>query len=337
MTIPEDRRIVQPFRPAWWLPGPHLQTSWSAFTRRANLVDYRREAVTLPDGDELILDHVDGTRGPRLIILHGLEGSSYAVYVQGLAARASALGWAVTAYNFRSCARDPARPNRSLPNKSSRLYHAGETEDLNHVIELLAKREPGRTLLASGVSLGGNAILKLLGEQGASARLAAACTISVPYDLEACAVSLSRGVNRLYAAVFLRRLKGKVRYLADRFPAAAARVDIQRALGSRDFIEFDEALTAPLHGFAGAQDYYRRTSAIRYLPGIARPVLCINAADDPFQPPAALEAARKQVAAPVEIHVAASGGHAAFVQGSRPGATSAWAEDSAVAWLQKFS
>lgn len=323
------------FKPAWWLPGPHLQTSWSAFTRPIGLVAYRREAVDLPDGDEIILDHVDSSTGPRLILLHGLEGSSYAVYVQGLAARAVALGWAVTAFNFRSCARDPGNIDRALPNRTSRLYHAGETEDLNFVIELLARREPGRALLASGVSLGGNAILKLLGEQGTSARLAAACTISVPYDLEACAVSLSRGINRLYAAVFLRRLKAKVRGLAARFPETAARIDVTRALRSRDFIEFDAAVTAPLHGWASASDYYTRTSSVKFLAGIAKPVLCINAADDPFQPPPALEAARQRMRAPVSISIARTGGHAAFVQGTRPGATSSWAEEAAVAWLAR--
>lgn len=329
--------MQEPFRPAWWLPGPHLQTGWSAFTRPAKLVQYRREAVALPDGDELILDHVDGDRGPRLIILHGLEGSSYAVYVQGIAQRAAALGWAVTAFNFRSCARHPERRDESVPNKSARLYHAGETEDLNHILELLASREPGRPLVASGVSLGGNAILKLMGEQGANTRLTAACTISVPYDLAACAVSLSRGVNRIYSAVFLKRLKNKVRYLAANYPETAARIDIARALSSKNFLEFDEAVTAPLHGFAGAIDYYARTSSVGYLHGIQKPVLLINAADDPFQPPDALEKARARVRAPVEIHVAPRGGHAAFVQGSRPGATSAWAEGAAVAWLQKFS
>lgn len=328
---------MEPYRPSWWLPGPHLQTGWSAFTRAAKLVTYRREALATPDGDELILDHIDGTTGPRLIILHGLEGSSYAVYVQGIAQRASALGWAVTAFNFRSCARHPDRPDESVPNKSARLYHAGETEDLEHVIDTLAAREPGRPLLASGVSLGGNAILKLMGEQGTASRLTAACTISVPYDLEACAVSLSRGVNRVYSAVFLKRLKRKVRYLAETYPETAARVDVARALASKNFLEFDEALTAPLHGFTSAADYYRRTSSVGYLHGVQRPVLLINAADDPFQPPEALEKARARVRAPVEIHVAPRGGHAAFVQGSRPGATSAWAEGAAVSWLQKFS
>lgn len=107
------------FRPAWWLPGPHLQTSCSGLTRPVGLVRYRREAITRPDGDELILDHVDGA-GPRLFLLHGLEGSSHAVYVQGMAARAAAAGWAVTAINFRSCARDPDAPDRALPNRSRR-------------------------------------------------------------------------------------------------------------------------------------------------------------------------------------------------------------------------
>src|SRR5262249_55142310 len=148
------------FRPTGWLPGPHLQTSWAALTPPSALVSYRREEIELPDGGVLGLDHLGPAGEARPLLLHGPEGGSDAGYVQGMAARALGVGWAVTAINFRSCARDPADRERALPNRSARLYHAGETSDLDHVIRLTAAREPGRPLLAAGVSLGGNALLK---------------------------------------------------------------------------------------------------------------------------------------------------------------------------------
>ncbi len=141
------------------MPGAHAQTIWGSLTRSRSLVRFRREAVETPDGDELLLDHVDGPEAaPRVILLHGLEGSSYSVYLQGLASEIARRGWTATALNFRSCARDPADFRRMLPNRRPRLYHSGETSDLDFVVRRLAAR-PGRApLFAIGVSLGGNVL-----------------------------------------------------------------------------------------------------------------------------------------------------------------------------------
>ena len=163
------------FSPAWWLPGPHLQTAWGRVARSRRQVAFVREILETPDGDELVLDHVEGPAGsPRLIALHGLEGSSYSVYVQGFLAAAARLGWRGTALNFRSCARDPARLSRMLPNRRPRLYHSGETSDLDFVVRTLAAREPGTPLFAAGASLGGNVLLKWLGENPDQRLVAAA-------------------------------------------------------------------------------------------------------------------------------------------------------------------
>src|SRR5947209_1676700 len=151
------------FRPLWWLPGAHLQTVWRTVTHRRPLVPVRRERLETPDGDELWIDHVDGpAAAPRLLILHGLEGSSYSVYAQGLLAAARRMGWRASALNFRSCAREPAAPERWIPNRRARLYHSGETTDLGFVVSRLAGDVA--PLFAAGVSLGGNVLLKWLGE-----------------------------------------------------------------------------------------------------------------------------------------------------------------------------
>ena len=321
------------FRPTWWLPGPHLQSSWAAFTRPTALVRYRREAIETADGDELVLDHIDGPAGPRVILLHGLEGSAHAVYIQGMAALASRAGWAVTAVNFRSCARDPGQLDRMLPNRRPRLYHSGDTGDLDLVIGRLSEREPDRPFFGAGVSLGGNVLLKWLGERAGPSRITAAATISVPYDLAECAANLSGGVNRVYTSRFLRTLKPKVTELASRFPEARKIVDMAAADRAMTFAAFDHAVTAPLHGFTSAADYYARSSSLGFLGRIACPTLCISAADDPFQPRAALARAQAAASPATEVRITRTGGHAGFVQGSIPGATSAWAEQAAMTFF----
>ena len=176
--------------------------------------------LTTPDDDDLVLDHIDGPPGaPRVLVLHGLEGSSYSVYVQGLGRLVARAGWQATVMNFRSCARDPDRLSRGLANRQPRLYHSGETGDLTFVVRTLSAREPSGTLYAVGVSLGGNVLLKWLGEMGARSRIEAAVTISVPYDLLAAAPHLERGAGRFYARQFPEDAEGQGAGGARRFPA----------------------------------------------------------------------------------------------------------------------
>lgn len=327
---------TSPFRPAWWLRGPHGQTIWGSVTRRRRRVSLRRETLTTPDDDDLVLDHMDvagAHDGFRFLLLHGLEGSSFSVYMQGLMAAIAQLGFAATAVNFRSCARDPKRIFRSLPNRRPRFYHSGETSDLDFVIRTLRTRHPHVQLLGCGISLGGNVLLKWLGEHPGDASLAAAATLSVPYDLGAGAEFMTGGGGPFYVGRFLKTLRGKAAEVVRRFPEVADRIDLTAANAARTFREFDDAVTGPLHGFTGADDYYTRSSSIHFLDRITTPTLCISAEDDPFLPPAVLQRARSVASPSVEFLVTPVGGHTGFVTGRVPWRATHWAEEVMTRWL----
>jgi predicted alpha/beta-fold hydrolase len=298
-----------------------------------------REALETPDGDELILDHLatndrDGA-GPHAVLLHGLEGSAYSVYMQGVMALMAARGWRATAINFRSCARDPREITRMLPNRRPRMYHSGETTDFDFVIRTLTARHPDAPFAAFGVSLGGNALLKWLGENPSQKLVTAAATISVPYDLARGSRYMENPIGRYYLANFLQTLRPKAIRTARTFPEAAARIDVQRVRYSQTFYEYDDAATGPLHGFAGADDYYTRSSSIRFVGRIRTPTLCISAEDDPFLPKEVLPEVRAAASALVEFIVARSGGHVGFVTGPSPWKPRFWAEELLVGWLAK--
>jgi predicted alpha/beta-fold hydrolase len=315
------------FHPAWFLRGPHAQTIWGRLTRPRRLVKTRREVVTTPDGDELVLDHLDAPASPlHFVLMHGLEGSSNSVYMQGLLSVIQRRDASATVINFRSCARDPQDVRRMLPNRRPRFYHSGDTGDFDFVIRRLAQ-----PLVAIGASLGGNAVLKWLGENPEQKLIAAAATLSVPFDLAAGAAHLERGAGRWYVARFLRTLKKKVVDVTRTFPEI--RVDVDGALAARTFREFDDVATAPLHGFLDAEDYYRRSSSLFYLARIRTPTLCINAEDDPFLPPEALERARAAASPAVQMITTRCGGHVGFIGGISPWACVYWAEEVVVDWL----
>ncbi len=315
------------FRPAGWLPGAHAQTLWGRVARGRRRLPFERERFETPDGDELFVDWSGGPAGrPILIVLHGLEGSSFSLYVQGLLARADRAGWRGAAMNFRSCARNPLRPSRALPNLRPRLYHSGETGDFDFLVRAIAAREPGVEMAAVGVSLGGNVLLKWLGENPGQKLVRRAGAISAPYDLAAGARKLERGVGRLYTGALLRTLRAKALDTARRFPEAAARIDLARTRRARTFREFDDAATAPLHGFAGVDDYYARSSSIGFLASIDTPTLCISARDDPFLPAEAVDRARLAASPAVRFTVSERGGHVGFVAGPVPWRSFSWAE-----------
>ncbi len=282
------------------------------------------------DGDFVDLDWAAAPAAagaPRLLVLHGLEGSSRSHYAIGLMRGAVARGWGAVTLNFRSCSGEL--------NRHHQFYHSGQTEDLDHVVELLLARAGGAPLVAVGVSLGGNVLLKWLGERGAAAPagLAAAVGVSVPFDLVPCARELDRGLKRhVYAANFLSTMRAKVRGKAARDPAFAARVDLALALRSRSFAEYDRAVTAPLNGFADERDYWIRASSGPYLWRIRRPTLLISALDDPIVPPDALPDPR---ALPpwVRAEFLPRGGHAAFLDGRWPWRVDSWAERRALEFL----
>jgi len=325
---------ARPFTPAWWVPGPHLQSSWARIFRSRRLITFEREVLTTPDGDELMLDHADGPAGsPRVLLLHGLEGSAHSLHTQGLALLVARLGWRSTVLNFRSCARDPADIRRRLPNRRPRLYHSGETGDLDFVVRLLAGRDPGAPLFSIGFSLGGNVLLKWLGEQGAASAIRAASVISVPYDLAVSSRFLERRTGRIYARHFMTRLRAKARALLEAFPEETRHLHAARIEGCRTFAEFDDCLTAPLHGFASAADYYQRSSSVGFLARIEVPTLCISSLDDPFCPAEGVTRAIAAAGPQVSFEVTKHGGHVGFVAGRLPWRPVYWAEERAIAWL----
>jgi hypothetical protein len=257
-------------------------------------------------------------------VLHGLEGSSRSHYVSGLLRLGRAAGWHSVAFNFRSCSGELNR----LP----RFYHSGETGDLAWVVKELVGRAPGVPIGAVGVSLGGNVLLKWLGEVGDAAppELRGAVGISVPFDVAACARVLDRGVRRLvYAANFLRTMRSKVIEKARRYPGF---VDVAAMRRARTFARYDRVVTAPLNGFRDEVDYWVRASSGPYLPRIRRPTLLLGAEDDPIVPGRTLPDPRR-LPSNVRAEFTARGGHAGFLEGRWPWRAASWAERRAVEFL----
>lgn len=324
------------FTPAWFLKNPHAQTVWGRLTRPRRLVRFRREILTTPDDDELVLDHLDAPVRDarfRFILLHGLEGSSHSVYMQGVLATIARHGFAATAINFRSCARELHNVYRSLPNRRPRFYHSGETGDLDFVIRTLTAREPHVPLLAFGASLGGNVLLKWLGEHPSQTAIAAAATLSVPYDLAAGSKFLENRAGRFYVASFVKTLAKKTEWLLANFPETREKVSLDKVRRARTFREFDDAATGPLHGFTGADDYYAQSSSIGFLDRITTPTLCVSAEDDPFLPHEVLARAQEVASPSVEFIVTKTGGHVGFIGGKLPWRCEYWAEELVVQWL----
>jgi len=300
------------YRPAWWLRNPHAQTMWGKFVRRRPKARTTTECLQSMDGDNIELHHLPASaQAPRILLLHGLEGSPRSHYVGGILAQASARGWGATLLVFRGCGTEP--------NVARRFYHSGETEDIEHVFATLSARWPESKWCLAGVSLGGNVLLKWLGERGDALdrRIRAAVAVSAPFDLEAGSRFLSRGFARVYDRSFLESLRRKALAKLSRYPDLFDRARLERA---RTVYEFDDTVTGPVHGFSSAHDYYEKSSSLQFLSTIRIPTLLLSSADDPFLPrevlPRAASAAATNPALTVEFH--SFGGHVGFVGGSRP-------------------
>ena len=314
------------FRPALCLTGAHRQTIAGRYLRRPHPPAFRRERVELPDGDFVDLDFPPPPRpgAPLVLLLHGLEGSARRGYAIITYRELAARGLAAVGLNFRSCSGEP--------NRAARLYHSGDTEDIRTIARLLRDRFPDVPRAAVGFSLGGNALLKFLGEEGAAGPqwFCAAAGVSVPYDLAAGADALDRSrMGRIYSGIFVRSLIAKAEAKA---ALLGERCDLERVRRARSFRDFDDAATAPIHGFASADDYYARSSSAGYLPQIRVPTLLLHARDDPFLPleyfPHPQVAANHLVQAVLTEH----GGHVGFIEGT-PWAPRFWAEEQVAAFL----
>lgn len=288
------------YRAPRWLPDGHAQTLWPVFAKEA-LPSYRRERWDTPDGDFIDVDWIDGPQTvPCVVLFHGLEGSSRSHYARSLMLAVARQGWRGAVVHFRGCSGEANR----LP----RAYHSGDADEIDWILRRFAGAS-SMPLFACGISLGGNALLKWLGERGTDAALVrATAAVCAPLDLAAANEVLTRGFSRVYTWHFLRTLIPTALERNRRFPGI---IDPDRVLRARSLRDFDDAVTAPLHGFRDADDYYTRSSAKAWLGGVQVPTLMINSANDPFLPITALPNAA-QVASAVRIEVPAAGGHVGF-------------------------
>ena len=298
------------YRAPWWLPGGHLQTIYPFLALRRRPPPYRRERWETPDGDFIDLDWTRAYAGaPLLALFHGLEGSSASHYATALMRAVVVRQWNGVVVHFRGCGGEP--------NRLARAYHSGDAEEIDWILRRLRGHHPAARLFAAGVSLGGNALLKWLARErsGAKAVVTAAAAVSAPLDLMIAGDRLGSGFNRLYGNLFLSTLRRKSLAKLRRFPGIYESSAVEQA---RTLRQFDDAVTAPLHGFRDADDYWTRASSRHELRQIEIPTLIVHARNDPFLPgPHLPEAA--DAAPAVELDFPAGGGHAGFASGPFPG------------------
>ena len=308
-----------PYSAPWWLPGGHAQTLYAALVAPRPRIAYRRERWDTPDGDFIDLDWVVGEESPTrpstldprplVVLFHGLEGSSRSHYSLALMAAVRERGMRGVAVHFRGCSGEPNR----LP----RAYHSGDAREIDWILRRLRARNADDPLFAVGVSLGGNALLKWLGETGADAGTVVnkAAAVSAPVDLMAAGDALGQGFSLLYARNFLSTLKVKSLAKLARYPGL---YDAARARAASTLREFDDLVTAPLHGFRNTDDYWTRASSKPGLRNVRVPSLVLNARNDPFLPASALPGAG-EVSAAVTLEQPDGGGHVGFISGAFPG------------------
>jgi predicted alpha/beta-fold hydrolase len=304
--------IESSYRAPLWLPGAHLQTIAAARLVPLPRVEYRRERWDTPDGDFIDVDfplpEPAAVDAPVLVLFHGLEGCSQSHYARAIMRAAADRGWRGLVPHFRGCSGEPNR----LP----RAYHSGDSEEGDWILRRAHARYPAARLHAVGISLGGNMLAKWLGERGTDASfVAAAASIGSPLDLAAGGAALARGFNLLYTRMFLATLKKKALAKSARFPGLAPAGAIR---ASRNLYEFDNAYTAPVHGFRDTDDYWARASGKPHLGGVAVPHLVLNARNDPFVPADSLPRLRG-VSRFVHLEQPEEGGHIGFARGRFPG------------------
>jgi uncharacterized protein len=305
------------YRAPWWLPGGHLQTIWPALVlrpRRAELPAYTRERWRTPDGDFIDVDHLRaGAGAPCLVLFHGLESCSTSRYAVAFAHAAAARGWHFMVPHFRGCSGEL--------NLAPRSYHSGDFAEIGWVLGRI-REAAGAPVLAAGVSLGGNALLRWAEEAGHDAApvVRAVATVCAPVDLMAAGTAIDRGLNwLLYSRRFLRTMKPRALAKWRQYPGL---FDRERLIAARTLHDFDDCFTAPLHGFASADDYWRRASAKPHLGAIRVAALVLNARNDPIIPGDSLPGAH-EVGSHVTLWQPDDGGHVGFVAGGWPGHVSA--------------
>lgn len=300
---------MKPYRAPPWLPGGNLQTIYASWLTPA-LPAYRRERWTTPDDDFIDLDWLDGnSSAPLVVLFHGLEGSSRGHYATSLMHALRSAGLRGVVPHFRGCGGEP--------NLLARAYHSGDSAEIDWILRRLRSLNSDVPIHAVGVSLGGNALLKWLGEQGSEAGqvISSAAAVSAPVDLNAAGNVLGQGFNLVYTRHFMRSLKPKAAKKLVNYPGLIDQRRLQFAVTLRDF---DDVYTAPVHGYLDARDYWTRASSKPMLRHIQIPTLLLNARNDPFLPADILPTAA-EVSAAVTLEYPNQGGHVGFVSGPFPG------------------
>lgn len=322
--------VKSSFKPAWWLKNRHLQTLYSILFRKHIKLDMVRENFTLPDGDIIALDWTSNrsSNKPILIVLHGLEGSSNSGYIRGLMQQSVVHGFRSVCLHFRGCAGNES-DIRDNPSKS---YHAGETQDLTNFLESLLKTiDATIPIFIVGYSLGGNVLLKWLGENNRySERIKAAVAVSTPFELAKSVDYLSVGFSRLYTWHLLRSLR---KSMLHKFFNKSKYLNHSELNKIKTLREFDNKITAPMHGFLSADDYYSKSSSKQYLSKIKTPTLIINAIDDPFFPKEALPNL-DELSPSITLELTPHGGHVGFIEGNIPFLPTYYLEQRIIQCLQ---
>ena len=312
------------FAAPWWLRSTHAQTLWPSLFRPQPRPVFHRQRFELTDGDFVDLDITDGDPQRTVVLLHGLEGSARSPYIRGMAQAISRRGWRAVVMHFRGCS--------GHPNRLPRTYHSGDTGDVTALIQHLKATQPAGQIALVGYSLGGNVVLKALGERPQLTGVAAAVAISVPFVLSECARRLEHGFSRLYQWWLIRSLQ---RSLARKRNTPKAPVNFDHVHRYRTFTRFDHHVTAPLHGFRSSDDYYQRASSRQFLSHIVTPTLIIQAQDDPFMTPEVLPA-REELSPAIRFELSATGGHVGFIHGRWPWTPCYWLEERVPEFLHRF-
>ena len=316
---------VSSYQAPFGLKNPHYQTIYPTLFRKVPLITNERQRIQTPDQDFLDLDWARPNQGARLAVLtHGLEGHSRGQYMQGMARALTHAGWDVLAWNFRSCGGEL--------NLQLQSYHSGASHELAVVLDHVFATTPYDCVALVGFSLGGNLTLKYIGERShrIDPRIRAAVTFSVPCDLAESARQLEHWSNRLYMQRFMRSLRAKTREKLQRFPGQIQDHGLDRM---RTFAEFDDAYTAPIHGFKDAAHYWRESKCLNVLADIRIPTLLVNAQDDPFLTPSCFPKKAAAQSACFQLETPAHGGHKGFVQFNQ--SKTYWSEERAVAFLEQ--
>lgn len=310
------------YRPPLFFSNPHVQTILPSVFRKVKDVSYRRERINTPDDDFLDLDWSEVGSNRVSILLHGLEGMSDRAYIRGMARALNRGGWDVVAMNFRGCS---GECNRRL-----RFYHSGDTGDLETVVAHVIARGAYTEMALIGFSLGGNVVLKYLGERGNRVRteIRKAVAFSVPVDLAAGSARMSLPSNRIYMKRFLKMLHEKIRMKMEIMPG---QLDDDGYHTMRTFKEFDDRYTAPINGFRDAEDYWELSSSKPFLNDISVPTLLVNAADDPFLPEECFPVDQARANPSFYLEIPSHGGHTGFMAFNAR--KEYWSESRAVAFL----